>query len=120
MGLCAEGASSYTFPKMLGKSKATEMLLLNHKLTAAEALKFNFVSEVFAPSELSTKLWPRIEDFSKLPKDSIRVSKKLMQRFDLVALEKACHDEMVELYKRQDSDEFANALINFMNRKSKL
>jgi len=120
LGLCAEGSSSYTFPRILGTSKASEMLLLNHKMSAAEALKFNFVSEVFTTSELATKLWPRIENYATLPKDSMRVSKKLLKKFDLVELEKACDDEMVELYKRQDSDEFMNAVINFMNRKSKL
>lgn len=96
------------------------MLLLNHKLTAAEALKFNFVSEVFTNSELSTKLWPRIESFSKLPKDSIRISKKLMQKIELAELKQACDDELAELYKRYDSEEHIDAMKNFMNRKSKL
>lgn len=96
------------------------MLMLNHKMSADEALKFNFVSEVFTTSELSTKLWPRIENYATLPKDSMRASKYLLRKFDLAELEKACDDEMVELYKRQDSEEFMNAVINFMNRKSKL
>lgn len=89
-------------------------------MSADEALKFNFVSEVFTTSELSTKLWPRIEKFATLPKESVRVSKGLMKKFDVVALEKACDDEMAELYKRQDSEEFMTAVLNFMSRKSKL
>lgn len=120
LGLCAEGASSYVFPRILGTSKASEMLLLNHKMSAKEALQFNFVSEVFTSSELTTKVWPRIETFATLPKNSMKVSKMLMKKFDLDKLEKACDDEMVELYKCQDSDEFMNAVISFMNRKSKL
>lgn len=120
LGLCAEGSSSYTFPRILGTSKASEMLLLNHKMSAKEALNFNFVSEVFATSELLTKLWPRIENFATLPKNSMRVSKKLMKKFDIDTLEKVCDEEMAELYKCQDGEEFMNAVINFMNRKSKL
>jgi len=120
LGLCAEGSSSYTFPRILGRSKATEMLLLNHKMNANEALRFNFVSEVFTTSELATKVWPRIEGYATLPKDSMRVSKMLLQKFDLVELERACDEEMIELYKRQDSEEFMNAVFNFMSRKSKL
>lgn len=120
LGLCAEGSSSYTFPRILGTSKATEMLLLNHKMSASEALKFNFVSEVFAPSDLSTKLWPRIEHFATLPKNSMRVSKQLVKKFEIDHLLRACDEEMAELYKCQDGEEFMNAVINFMNRKSKL
>lgn len=95
------------------------MLLLNHKLTANEALKFNFVSEVFSPAEIQTKLWPRIESFSRLPKNSMLVSKKLMRSRELGMLEKVRKEEMVELYKRFDSDEFKSALSKFANRKSK-
>lgn len=95
------------------------MLLLNHKLSANEALRFNFVSEVFTQSELTTKLWPRIENFSKLPRNSLFVGKKLIRKRELDKLEQARQDEKVELYKRFESEEFKNALTKFMNRKSK-
>jgi len=50
----------------------------------------------------------------------MRASKKLMQKLNLADLERACDDEIIELHERQDSEEFMNAVINFMNRKSKL
>ncbi len=89
-------------------------------MTANEAHKFNFVSEVFTTSELATKVWPRVENFATLPKNSMRVSKKLMKKFDLDQLERVCDEEMIELYKCQEGEECMNAVINFMNRKSKL
>lgn len=95
------------------------MLLLNHKMSANEALKFNFVSEVFATSELS-KVWSRVEHFATLPKNSMRVSKQLVKKFEVDKLLKACDVEMDALYKCQDGEEFMEAVISFMNRKSKL
>ncbi|KAM8709840.1 hypothetical protein ACLKA7_016617 [Drosophila subpalustris] len=54
LGLVPEACSSYTFPLIMGRSKATEMLLLNEKLTAQEAYHFNFVSRIFKLSELDS------------------------------------------------------------------
>lgn len=96
------------------------MLLVNHKLTAIEALHCNFVSEVFTQPELITILWPRIEAFSKLPKNALFVGKRLVRKRELARLEEARQAEMIELFKRFDTDEFKSALSKFSSRKSKL
>lgn len=96
------------------------MLLLNYKLPAEEALRFNFVSEVFKQSDLEAVLWPRIRQFAKLPKESLKASKKLMQKFETADLEKACIEELKELHQRLIGEEFMEAAMNFMQRRSKL
>lgn len=96
------------------------MLLVNHKLTAQEAYEFNFVSKVFTASELDTILWPQIREMSKLPSNSIQVTKKLMTNFDRKDLQKSCDDEIEELYKRFESEDFITGIANFLQRKSKL
>jgi len=120
LGICVEGCASYTFPMILGTSKASEVLLLNHKLTAREALQFNFVSEVIPKSELNSKLWPRIKEYAKLPRASLMITKRLVKRFDKIDLELALIEEVDELYKRFTSQDFYQALTQFMTQKSKL
>uniref|UniRef100_A0A1B0CMI3 Enoyl-coa hydratase/isomerase n=1 Tax=Lutzomyia longipalpis TaxID=7200 RepID=A0A1B0CMI3_LUTLO len=119
LGLCAEGCSSVTFPRILGKSKANEMLLLNHKLTAQEALQFNFVSEVFSMKDLNTKIWPRIEGFAKLPYKSIMTTKSLIKRFETEELEAANIVENEALGERITSEECIQAAMEFMQKKMK-
>lgn len=104
----------------MGKSKASEMLLLNHKMSAAEAYKFGFVSDVYKKSELDTVLWPKLREHSKLPRESLRVIKKLMNQNQIDILEKSCDQELEELSKRYETTEFIEAVGRFMNRKSKL
>lgn len=120
LGLCAEGCSSYTFPKLMGRSKASEMLLLNHRMTAQEALRFNVVAELYKQEEFAAKLWPRILKFGELPIGSIQASKQLMARFELADLEEANRREVEALSKRWHTDEAMNAIVNFMSRKSKM
>lgn len=96
------------------------MLLINHKLSADEAYRFNFVSKVYTKSELETILWPQIQEHSKLPVKSLEITKKLMKKFEIKDLEKVCDEETEELYKRFESDDFIIALTKFLQRKSKL
>lgn len=119
LGLCCEGCSSYTFPRILGNSKASEMLLLNHKMSAEEACQYNFVSKVYDPKEVG-KVWKEIEKLAELPLESIKVTKGLMKRYDLKVLEEVNKTEATELVSRFTSEEAMEAIINFNTKKHKL
>ncbi|XP_055624943.1 enoyl-CoA delta isomerase 2 [Toxorhynchites rutilus septentrionalis] len=120
LGLCAEGCSSYTFPKLMGRSKASEMLLLNHRMSAQEALEFNVVAELFKREDFESKLWPRILQYGKLPVGSIKATKQLMRKFESDKLEEANEREAQVLAKRWFTEEAMQAIVNFMSRKSKM
>lgn len=96
------------------------MLLINHQLSAAEAYQFGFISKVYKTFELDTILWPKLCEYSKLPRQSLCATKKLMNKFQVDKLDAVCDEELKELYKRIESDEFMEAVANFMQRKSKL
>uniref|UniRef100_A0A0E9W4G6 Uncharacterized protein n=1 Tax=Anguilla anguilla TaxID=7936 RepID=A0A0E9W4G6_ANGAN len=74
-----EGCSSYTFPKMMGAAKASEMLLFNKKLTAAEACERGLVTEVFPDSSFQTEVWTRLKAYAQLPPNSLALSKQLIR-----------------------------------------
>ncbi|KAM9333444.1 enoyl-CoA delta isomerase 2 isoform 3-T3 [Pholidichthys leucotaenia] len=67
LGQSAEGCSSYTFPKIMGHAKASEMLLFNKKLTAAQACDLGLVTEVFPDSSFQSEVWTRLRAYAKLP-----------------------------------------------------
>lgn len=96
------------------------MLFLGHKLSAHEALQFNLISKVFNKTNLDSELWLPLIESSKLPPGSIQVTKKLMNAADAKNLEDACDRELKELFIKFESEEFVQAVMNFMSRKSKL
>lgn len=120
LGLCAEGCSSITFPSLMGRSKASEVLHLNYKLTAQEAKEYNFISRIYKKCD-EQKLFDEIQSYSALPMTSIKANKKLMMKFSIEELEKANileNDTLQDLYM---SPEALDAMINFASkRKSKL
>lgn len=120
LGLCAEGCSSVTFPKILGNSKANEMLSLNHKMTAREAHQFGFVAYVYKDVQ---EVWKKLEQISYLPVGSIKVNKKLTRRFTVEELEAATLVEAEQFGERFASEEAYEAIKSFQQsrkRNSKL
>ncbi|XP_013918393.1 PREDICTED: enoyl-CoA delta isomerase 2, mitochondrial [Thamnophis sirtalis] len=120
LGQCPEGCSSYTFPKLMGLAKATEMLLFNKKLTAAEACSQGLVTEVFPDSTFQKEVWARLKAYANLPKKSLAVSKQLIRNMEKEKLYEVNSQECECLVERWLSEECMNAIMSFLQKKSKL
>ncbi|NXM15320.1 ECI2 isomerase, partial [Ploceus nigricollis] len=120
LGQSPEGCSSYLFPKIMGLAKASEMLLFNKKLTAAEACAQGLVTEVFPDSSFQKEVWARLEAYASLPKNSLTVSKQLLRSMEKEKLHAVNSRECEVLTERWLSDECVNAIVSFFQRKSKL
>ncbi|XP_023167989.2 enoyl-CoA delta isomerase 2, mitochondrial [Drosophila hydei] len=120
LGLVPEACSSLTFPLIMGRSKATEMLVFNEEMSAQEAYKFNFVSRIFKLNELDSVVWPKIREYAELPPNSMRECKRLIQLPLRELLIRANDAECDALLKRFYDTECIQAIIDFAQRKSKL
>lgn len=120
LGQSAEGCSSYTFPKIMGPAKASEMLLFNKKLTAAQACEFGLVTEVFPDSSFQSEVWTRLKAYAKLPPNSVSLSKQLIRSVAKERLHAVNDAEVKLLTERWTSDECFNAIMNFFQAKAKL
>lgn len=120
LGQSAEGCSSYTFPKIMGPAKASEMLLFNKKLTAVQACELGLVTEVFPDSSFQSEVWTRLKAYAKLPPNSLAFSKQLIRSMDKERLHAVNDAEVERLVERWMSDECLNAVMNFFQARSKL
>ncbi|XP_045045021.2 enoyl-CoA delta isomerase 2 isoform X4 [Desmodus rotundus] len=120
LGLSPEGCSSYTFPKIMGPAKAIEMLIFGKKLTAGEACAQGLVTEVFPDSTFQKEVWARLKAYSKLPPNSMRISKQVIRNTEKEKLHAVNAEECSVLQERLLSDECINAAMNFLSRKAKL
>ncbi|XP_049421781.1 enoyl-CoA delta isomerase 2, mitochondrial [Epinephelus fuscoguttatus] len=120
LGQSAEGCSSYTFPKIMGNAKATEMLLFNKKLTAVQACELGLVTEVFPDSSFQSEVWTRLKEYAKLPRNSLAFSKQLIRSLEKEHLHAVNNAEVERLVERWTSDECFSAVMSFFQAKSKL
>ncbi|XP_077348255.1 enoyl-CoA delta isomerase 2 [Lithobates pipiens] len=120
LGQSPEGCSSYTFPRIMGLSKASEVLLFNKLLTAREASQLGLVTEVFPDSTFQREVWERLKGYGSLPKNSLVFSKQLMRATEKEKLHAVNIEECKRLKERWLSDECMNAIISFFQKRVKL
>lgn len=107
LGQSPEGCSSYTFPSLMGPAKASEMLLFNKKVTAAQACELRLVTEVFPESSFQTEVWTRLKAYAKLPPNSLALSRQLIRSVEKQRLYDVNDLEVECLRGRWVSDECA-------------
>ncbi|XP_066540041.1 enoyl-CoA delta isomerase 2, mitochondrial [Hoplias malabaricus] len=120
LGQSPEGCSSYTFPRIMGHAKASEVLLFNKKLTATQACELGLVTEVFPDSSFQSEVWTRLKAYAKLPPNSLALSKQLIRGVEKEKLYAVNVAEVERLVERWVSDECMQAIMTFFQAKSKL
>ena len=117
LGQTPEGCSSYTFAKLMGHNKATEMLLYEKKLTAVEAYDRNLVTEVIDQASFERVIEERLNFYASLPRNSLVYSKGLMRDRKRDKLMTVNREECDRLVERWTSEECISAIMKFMSRK---
>ncbi|XP_055953278.1 enoyl-CoA delta isomerase 2-like isoform X1 [Argiope bruennichi] len=120
LGQSPEGCSTYLFPKIMGYSKANEILLFSKKFTAAEAKELGLVSEVFPHETFQEDVKKKLEFLSEASKNSMIYAKELSRNLERSILHKANETECERLVERWQSPDCMEALMRFFQRKSKL
>lgn len=118
LGQSPEACSSYTFPRFMGSVKASEILIFNQKLTAQDAYERNLVNQVIPHVNFHQEVWKRIEEFSKLPRQSFLTSRNLIKEADRDLLKQVNKRECDLLMERWSSEEFMKAIMEFFSRKA--
>jgi peroxisomal 3,2-trans-enoyl-CoA isomerase len=109
-----EGCSSHTFPAIMGTSRANQMLMFNHKMTAMEAEAVGFVGKVVPDSEFEGYLeeWFHGEKgvLKTCSQHSMVASKALIRSPELKAklweVNRVECDKLVERWLSSDFPEF--------------
>lgn len=123
LGITAEGCSTYTFSRCLGKSLAAKMLYFNYTMSAQEAKDCGFVADIIANEHLPLFM-DKLNTFGELPLKALVYTKQMARSHDLKSLHYANSIEAEKLVERFQSEDFMNAMMKLrerkINRKSKL
>jgi len=78
IGASPDGGMTYFLPRVVGPSKALELLLEDPNLGAEEALELGLVSEVAPPEELMVRARVKAEKLAKLAPHYVKMAKRLV------------------------------------------
>jgi 2-(1,2-epoxy-1,2-dihydrophenyl)acetyl-CoA isomerase len=77
IGASPDGGMTYFLPRIVGPSRALEILLEDPNLTAAEALEEGLISEVVAPDALIETARTKAEKLAKMAPHYVKMAKRL-------------------------------------------
>jgi peroxisomal 3,2-trans-enoyl-CoA isomerase len=123
LGFVPEGASSYTFPKVMGKQHANALLLAAEKMTAQEMYVSGLVTKVIparTPDEFLARVCEQAKKIGGYPAESLRMAKAQVNRpIPLAEQREASIREGHDLKVRLNSDEAKAMVKAFTDRPSK-
>ncbi|MCQ3828263.1 enoyl-CoA hydratase/isomerase family protein, partial [Microbulbifer elongatus] len=117
LGLCPEYASSLILPRIMGQSKAAELLLLGNKFDAQTAASVNICNEVVFSGEALGRARAYAAELAKKAPEAVRLSKKLLRQGTYEAGLAAIREEARYFQERLQSEEFREAATAFMEKR---
>ncbi|MBI3540801.1 MAG: enoyl-CoA hydratase/isomerase family protein [Deltaproteobacteria bacterium] len=78
LGLVANGGATYYLPRMVGMTRASEILLLGEILSAKEALAMGLVNWVVPPENLESETQKIVEKLAAQPRKALGRLKKIL------------------------------------------
>ena len=117
LGLCPEAGASYLLPKVVGKAKAAEWLLLGESFDADAALASGLVNVVTSDDELESRGMQMAATIAALPPESIRLTKSLLRAPDRQEVSRAMQAEVEAFVARLKSPEACEAMQAFLEKR---
>jgi peroxisomal 3,2-trans-enoyl-CoA isomerase len=113
LAFCAEGCSSYLFPKIMGPSRANEMLLMGRQFTAQELEKASFISQIIPEENFHEQVIKLAADAAQFSLEALKTTKKLVRDVDRELLLKVNNEEFDRLAERRISQESRDSILKF-------
>lgn len=118
LGLVCEFASSLLLPRLIGRAKASEKLLLGDPISPSEAVALGFANAVVPAAEVVAHARRVAERFNSLPAGSVGETKRLMRRATEEAIMEAIAAEGEAFGRLLKSPEAKEALSAFLAKRS--
>lgn len=112
-GLCAEGCSSATLTRIIGRQKASALILAGQRMTATELESAGLITKVLSKDSFMEDVLKIARGVAKLPPRSLGVNKDLMMRGLREELLATNRVELEELRRQVRGKESLDAIRGF-------
>jgi enoyl-CoA hydratase/carnithine racemase len=119
LGLAPGDGGSYFLPKIVGESKALELLWTGERINAAEAKNIGMVDYVYPADEVFEKALQFADVLCSKPQNALRMIKRLVKNHDKISLRN--HLDMVSSHMAvvTDTHEYMSLLEQMKANKNK-
>jgi 2-(1,2-epoxy-1,2-dihydrophenyl)acetyl-CoA isomerase len=116
-GLTGAESSTFLLPRLIGLRRSMELMLLNPRLTAHQALDYGLVTAVFESEDFERETMAMASRLANGPRRAFAGAKELLnQAAGMDQLDAHLDRELQELVRAADGAEFASGLAAFFDR----
>lgn len=117
-GLIAEHGISWTLPRLVGLSKATDLLLSARRVEADEALRIGLVDRLYPPGELVGATLAYARELATLSSPrSLKVMKRQLWEASMQTLDEAVAVADREMVASFESEDFREGVRHFIEKR---
>lgn len=113
----ADMGAAFLLPRLVGTTKATEILMLGEFFDAAEALRIGFVNQVVAAHQLEAETQALANKLTAAPALGIAVTKEMINREMAMSLEQALEAEAIAQAVCMQTADFKEAYQAFIEKR---
>jgi enoyl-CoA hydratase/carnithine racemase len=117
LGLCPEGASSYLLESLVGVRKAREWLMLGKFFDAEEAFDAGLLTSLTQEGEALARARETAAELAKLPKTSVRATKRMLNHANRAAVGSALDLEVKMFAELLNTEATQEIFKSFLNKK---
>ncbi len=118
LGLCPEAGSTYLLPRLAGRVRATELLMLGESFSAETAVHIGLVNAVVEPDALDEHTRSVATKIAGLPAASVRLTKQLIAQSHADLLRASMQREGDQFLSRLRSPEAMEAMQAFFQKRA--
>jgi len=117
-GLTGAESSTFFLPRLVGLRKALELVLLNPRLSSAEALEWGLINRVIPNTSLDSEALAVASELAEAPTAAVGVAKELLnQASGMDRLDVHLDAELTELARIADGPNFKEGLRAFFEKR---
>ena len=117
LGVVPEGTSTHSFSRIMGRQKASWVLLSSEWMEASFCKDSGLAFDVVPDESLMDAALARARTIASMPPESLYRTKRLMTKGDLAALRQANRDEFELFWRAMDEPAHKEAIAAFLQKR---
>lgn len=117
IGLIPDSGGTFHLPRLIGSGKASALMMLGEKVSAAEAERMGMIYKVCDDDKLQEEAFAVAKTLSEMPTKGLGLTKKLLNQSMFNSLEKQLKAECDEQVNASDSYDYKEGVKAFLEKR---
>jgi 2-(1,2-epoxy-1,2-dihydrophenyl)acetyl-CoA isomerase len=117
IGLIPDSGGTHTLPRLIGWQKASAIMMLGEKVSAAEAERIGMLYKVFPDESFAQESWKIAETLSKMPTRGLALTKEALLISMTNSFENQLRDEDILQKRASGTKDYQEGVSAFLHKR---